>query len=371
MLIRIGNLIIKELIQFGRDRLLSTFILLAPALQLFLMAQSVEQGVSEQATVVMDLDRSRLSRQLATGLENTEELDVRYYVDTTEEMRRLLDGGQARLAVIIPTGFGRGLADPAASQTVQLIADGTNTVAAGVVLGAAGGVVARFSADLAESYGLVTPEYVDFRTNVRFNPALDFRDYTIPAQLGFIVYQVTLAVASLGLARERELGTLEQLMVTPMRRLELTLGKGVPAAGIGLVNFGAMWLVGQLVFHVPMNGSLLLLTSLTVLFVVTVVGWGLFISAISRTQQQAILFVFIQAMVDITFSGFLVAVENMPPLLQLISRIVPLQHYLVIIRSIMLKGAGWQVLWPQVLALAILMVAVWSIALRSTARRLE
>ncbi|MGD8791698.1 MAG: ABC transporter permease, partial [Anaerolineae bacterium] len=129
MLIRIGNLIIKELIQFGRDRLLSTFILLAPALQLFLMAQSVEQGVSEQATVVMDLDRSRLSRQLATGLENTEELDVRYYVDTTEEMRRLLDGGQARLAVIIPTGFGRGLADPAASQTVQLIADGTNTVA--------------------------------------------------------------------------------------------------------------------------------------------------------------------------------------------------------------------------------------------------
>jgi ABC-2 type transport system permease protein len=371
MLIRIGNLIVKELIQFGRDRLLSTFIFLAPALQLFLMAQSVERGINEQTTVVMDLDRSRLSRQLAAGLENSEELDVRYYVGTTEEVRHLLDGGQARLAVVIPAGFGRGLADPTSPQTVQLIADGTNTVAAGVVLGAASGVVARFSADLAESYSLVTPEFVDFRTNVRFNPSLDFRDYTIPAQLGFIVYQVTLAVASLGLARERELGTLEQLMVTPMHRLELTLGKGVPAVGIGLVNFGAMWLVGQQVFHVPMNGSLLLLASLTTLFIVTVVGWGLFISAISRTQQQAILFVFIQAMVDIAFSGFLVAVENMPPLLQLISRIVPLQHYLVIIRGVMLKGAGLEELWPQVVALVVLMVGVWLIALRSTARRLE
>jgi ABC-2 type transport system permease protein len=371
MFLRIANLIVKEIIQFARDRLLVTFIFLAPMLQLILMAQSVEQGVTDQPTVIMDLDRSRLSRQLAIDLDNTQELDVRYHVGDSQEMRRLLDAGQARLAVVIPAGFAQELGSATSPQAVQIIVDGTNTVAASIVQAAASNVVSRLSAGLADRYGLVIPEFVDFRTSVRFNPTLDFRYFTIPAQLGFIVYQVTLAVASLGLARERELGTMEQLMVTPLQRIELTLGKGLPAVAIGAVNFGAMWFIGQVVFHLPMNGSLLLLVALTLLFVVAVVAWGLFISAISRTQQQAILFVFIQAMVDITFSGFLVPVENMPSLLQAISYVVPLRHYLGIIRGITLKGAGLPELWPQTLALLALAVALWAIALRSIARRIE
>jgi ABC-2 type transport system permease protein len=368
---RISNLVIKELIQFSRDRVLSLFILLAPALQLLLMAQAVERGISEQPVAILDLDHSRLSRQLAASLDNAEELDVQFHVENTQQMQQLLDTGQARLAIVIPADFAEKLANAHATQYIQVIVDATNTVAASITLGAAQGVVGRLSSDLIAARGTVIPEFVDFRSNVRFNPTMDFRDFSIPAQLGFITYQVTLAVASLGLARERELGTLEQLMVTPLRRLELALGKAMPAIAIGGMNFAIMWAISLAVFKVPMNGSPLLLVTLSMLFISVQVGWGLFISAVSRTQQQAILFVFIQAMVDVAFSGFLVPVKNMPALLQAISRFVPLQHYLVIVRSVMLKGGGLAELWPQVLALSGLGLIMGVVALRSIARNVE
>ncbi len=371
MFLRVGNLIVKEFIQFGRDRLLAAFIILAPALQLLLLAQAIERGITEQPMVILDLDHSRRSRQLVTGLDNTEELQLRFLVENPEEMRHLLDTGQARLAVVVPAGFSRGLGSANSPQSIQIIADATNTMAASVTMSAASGVVSRFSAALAADYGLVIPEFIDFRTNVRFNPTMDVRHFSIPAQLGFITYQVTLAVAALALARERELGTLEQLMVTPLRRYELTAGKGLPAGAIGGLNFTVMWVISLAIFHVPMNGSPLLLMAFTLPFLAAVVSWGLVISAISRTQQQAILFVFIQAMVDMTFSGYMVPVENMPALLQAISRFVPLQHYLTIVRSIMLKGAGLAELWPEAVALILLSLGMGLIALRLVSWRLE
>ena len=371
MMLRIGNLIIKELIQFGRDRLLTMFILLVPALQLLLLAQAIERVINEQPVVILDLDRSYQSRRLITNFDNTEELRVRFHVDSPDEMRHLLDAGRARMAIVIPAGFARELASISSSQSIQVIADATNTMAASITMSAASGVVSRFSADLAASHGMIVPEFIDFRTNVRFNPTMDVRSYSVPAQLGFITYQVTLAVAALGLARERELGTLEQLMVTPLRPFELTVGKGIPAIAIGGVNFAVMWVISLVVFQVPMNGSPLLLAALTLLFITAQVSWGLVISSISRTQQQAILFVFIMAMVDMTFSGFMVPVKNMPALLQFISRFVPLQHYLSIVRGIMLKGAGLDELWPHVIALILLSLGMGFVALRSVSRRLE
>ena len=371
MFLRIANLIVKELIQFRRDRVLALFILLAPALQLLLLAQSIERGITEQPVVILDFDHSRLSRQLMANLDNTEELEVRFLVDSPDEMHRMLDEGKARLAVVIPAGFAEGLTSAYSSQAIQVIADATNTMAASITMSAASGVANRFSAELAGSFGWVVPEFIDFRTNVRFNPTMDVRAYSIPAQLGFITYQVTLAVAALGLARERELGTLEQLIVSPLRRFELTMGKGIPAGTIGTGNFAVMLVISLAVFQVPMNGSFALLGTLTLLFVAAVVSWGLVISSISRTQQQAILFVFIQAMVDMTFSGFMVPVKNMPPLLQAISRFVPLQHYLTGVRSIMLKGAGLNEIWPQMIALLLLGLGMGILALRSVARRLE
>ena len=212
------------------------------------------------------------------------------------------------------------------------------------------------------------PEFIDFRTSLCFNPTLDFRTYSMPAMVGFIVYQIALAVSALGLARERELGTLEQLMVTPLRRLELTVGKGLPAVAIGGANFIVMWAISRTLFNVRMAGSFTLLLLLTFLFLIAVVGWGLVLSALSRTQQQAILFVFIQVLAEITFSGFMVALENMPPFLQAAARFFPLQHYLAIMRGITLKGAGLADLWPNALALILLAVVTWSLAFRRAAR---
>ena len=375
---RVLNLIQKELAQFGRDRLLTLFILAAPALQLVLLARTVERGIRQQPVVILDQDRSASSRELMVQLDNTEELEVRYLAESLDEVRSLLDGGQARLAVVIPVGFSRALARPyggddvaGTARTIQVLSDATNTIAASITMAAAVGVVSSFSADLAAGRGLVIPEFIDFRTNVRFNPSLDIRQSTIPAQLGFITYQVTLAVAALSLARERELGTLEQLMVTPLRRIELVLGNGFPAMMIGGLNFALMWTIGQVIFHLPMNGSLLLLAGLTLLFIATVVSWGLVISAVSRTQQQAILFVFVQAMVDMTLSGYLVPVKNMPAVLRTLSRFVPLQYYLGMVRSIMIKGASLQELGSQMAALAGLCLIMGAVAWRSVARRLK
>jgi ABC-2 type transport system permease protein len=387
---RISNLIVKELIQFRRDRVLAMFILLAPALQLFLMAQNVERGITEQPVAVLDQDRSRLSRQLVAGLDNTEELHVTHYVQNMEQARHLLDQGSVRLAVVIPVGLAQGLRSPSSlmlrqpgrtyppqggqATQIAIIADATNTLAASTTLGAATGAVERMLASVLPpgqgEYGS-SINLIDVRADVRFNPAMDFRDFSIPAQLGFITYQVTLAVAALSLARERELGTLEQLLVTPLRHAELTFGKSIPAIAVGSLNFAVMWAISLLVFQVPMHGSVVLLAAMTLLFVATVVNWGMVISAVSRTQQQAILFVFILAMMEITFSGFLVPVKNMPPFLQWISRFAPLQHYLIIIRSIMLKGAGLQELWPQVVALLVLSLVMGLAAMRVVARRLD
>jgi ABC-2 type transport system permease protein len=266
----VANLVHKELIQFRRDWLLAAFVLLAPVLQLVLLARSTGEGVTNLPAVVVDLDHSRLSRQLLVGLDNTQELEVLYTTEDMDRMRSLLDAGQVRLAVVIPPGFARELGTSAAAQPIQLVADATNTVAASVALGAATGVIERLGADLAASFGLAVPEFIDFRSNVRFNPTLDFRDFTIPAQLGFIVFQVTLAVAALGLTREKELGTLEQLLVTPLHHLELALGKVTPAIAIGQLNFIVMFAISRLVFQAPMNGSLPLLLGLTLLFVMAV-----------------------------------------------------------------------------------------------------
>ncbi len=369
--IRIANLIRKELIQFGRDRMLTLFLILAPALQLILLAQAIEQGVNEQPVVLLDQDHSRASRQLTTALDNSEELWVRFHVEAPDEMQQLLDAGRARLGVVIPAGFARALQRPDAAPGLQLIADGAHSVAAQIAMSAASGIVDEFSAGPARERGRVVPEWVDLRTNVQFNPTLNVQDYSIPAQLGFITYQVTLAVAALGLARERELGTLEQLMVTPLSRLELILGKGIPAFVIGWANFCLMLVISVALFGVPLNGSPMLLAALTAPFIATVVGWGLFISSLARTQQQAILFVFILALVEIAFSGFLVPVDNMPALLQAVSRFAPLQHYLVIVRSVMLKGAGLSALRMEALSLVALSAIMGAVALRSVALRLE
>ena len=371
MFLRIWNLVLKELIQFTRDWLMTAFILTLPVLQLILLAQATGSSISNLPVAVLDLDRSATSRDLVTALDNRQELYIYRYPTTLETTHRLLDQGEVTLVVVIPTNFAADLTAVSRRPSVQLVADAGNTIPASVALRAARAAIAAFTADLAARYGLDIGSPVELRTAVRFNPDGNVQFFSIPAQVGFIVYQVTLTVASIGMARERELGTLEQLMVMPLRRIELLVGKAIPALIVGALNFVLMLAVAIWGFEIPLRGSLPLLLALTLLFIAVEIGYGIFISAIARTQQQAILLVFVLAMIDMTFSGYLVRVKNLPGALQAIARVVPFSHYLTIVRGVMLKGAGLDALWPHAAAMLAVGAVITTVAVRSLSRRLD
>lgn len=369
MLTRIWHIVIKEFIQFSRDRLLTVFLFTFPVMQLVLIAQATGTGVSNLRTAVLDQDNSRTSRGMAQALDNTEELGLYYFPTRNKEVQRLIDSGRAGLAVVIPPNFERDLFDPDTSPQVQVIADGSNSMAGSTGLRTAEGAINSYLAHLLTTAGISGP--VDLRMTVRFNQSLDGRNYAIPAQLAFITYQVTLAIASLVLARERELGTLEQLSVTPLRRFELLAGKALPSAMIGLANFVIMFFIVVGIYNVPMQGAWELLFLLSALFIAAEVSWGLMISAISRTQQQAVLFVFMLAITEIMLSGYLVPVESLPIGLKIVSIFSPMRHFMIILRSIMLKGANLMTLWPEALALPALGLGMAYLSMRRVARAFE
>ena len=368
MLGRIWQIVVKEFIQFVRDRLLALFLFTFPVMQLVLVAQATSSDAVNLSTAILDEDKSAASRGLTQALRNTDGLAVDYYPAGEEEVKWLIDTGQATTAVSIPPGFERDL-HGGARPRVQIITDGSNTIAANSALRATEGAINSYLYRLVAAAD-TTPR-LDLRSVLRFNPALNYRFYAIPAQLAFIVYQVTLAIAALVLARERELGTLEQLIVTPLRRFELLIGKAVCPAVIGLIDFTLMLAIVVGVYRIPMRGSWELLYLLTALFVAAEVSWGVMLSSISRTQQQAIMFVFMIAMVDIALSGYLVPVDTMPFGLQMVSTVSPIRYYITILRAIMLKGADLTTLWPETLALAALAVGIATISLRNVARDFE
>ena len=368
MLNRIGNLASKELIQLTRDLLMLALIIVGPTLQLALVARATTQGFHHLPVVVIDQDRSALSRELITAFSNTEEIAVVAQLDSPALLDRWLAQNDAVAAVTLPLGLEADLAT--GRPQMQIIVDGSQSAAASYALGAAQGaiyaVVARHTVAPSRNLAVIIVD-----SQVRYNPTFNVSFFVISAQLGFIVYQVALIIASLGLTRERELGTLEQLLVTPMRRIELIIGKSVPALVVAAANFVITFVIVTQVFNLPMSGSFPLLFGLSLLFIVAEIGWGLMISAISHNQQQAVLFVFVLAMMDVAFSGYTVPVERLPLAMQIISQFFPLQHYLQIIRGVMLKGSDLAILWPQALALIGLAILSGGIALIALRRRLD
>lgn len=366
MLKRIGNLAGKEIIQLTRDWLMLVLIIVGPTSELVLMAYTTGQGIQNLRAVVVDEDRSRLSREIVAAIDNTEELDVVAYLDSPGQIADWLERSEAALAVVLPNGLEAEI--ESRRPQVQLIADGANNVVSSNALAAATGAINTLLLRRAEANSGPT---LSLSTQVRYNSTLNVRHFAVTAQLGFIVYQVALIVAALGLTRERELGTLEQLLVTPLRRIELITGKAIPALVIGGVDFVIMWLIVVYGVGVPMRGSFVLLLLLSLLFIAAEIGWGLTISALSHTQQQAVLLIFVLALVDISFSGYLVPIERLPLAMRALAQIFPLQHYLVIIRNVMLKGAGLGAVWVQVAALVGLGVGSNVVAMVSLRGRLD
>jgi ABC-2 type transport system permease protein len=363
MLRTILNLTWKELLQLLRDRLLLIFLILTPAIQLFLIAEATGAGVRGIRLAVWDQEQSTLSQDLVTALNNTDEFILMHRAASYQELHDLIAQGEATVAVIIPPDLTRNLYRPGGKPTVSVIVDGTNVIVAGSVLSAMQGAVNELTQDLAAAQmpGLV-PAGIDLKVDTAFNSTLNMRVSTLPSQLSFITYQLVLVIAAVGLVRERELGTMEQLVVTPISRLQLVLGKALMASIIGLLNFYLLVLLLTWGFKVPLRGDLTLLAILGVLFIITEIGWGTLISILTTSQQQAILLVFLLAMLEVTFSGYLVPTGNMPGFMQAIAQFSPLQHFTYITRAVFLKGADITMLWTHVVAMALLAVGTTSLA---------
>jgi ABC-2 type transport system permease protein len=368
MLNRLYSITIKELIHFSQDRLLLLFVLLAPLLQLILIGGGAGGGADNLPTAIVDQDRSETSRAAATALDNTPELAVVYQPATLDEATALIDRGDAAALVIFPVGFGADLRNPAVSAPVQVIVDGSNVAVAAKAQSAAQSTLETFGQTVAMTAQRdAPPSGIDLRQEALYNQALEDRPNDLATNLAFIVFEIVALVGVMTIVREREIGTLEQVAITPVRQVELIVGKAISPVVVGLVNFVILLAVVHFAFGVPVRGSLLLLFLVVILYLVAEVGMALMISAVSRTQQQAITILFMYMMTALTMSGYFVPTTQLPRLLYWMSLGLPIQHFMELVRGVMLKGAGLLALWPGLLALGILdvvSIAVTSLALR-------
>jgi ABC-2 type transport system permease protein len=362
MLLRIWHMVLKELIQLWHNKLLLIFFFLGPLSEMTAIAYSTMLPIQHLPTAIVDLDRSQESRGLVEAMVNTETFDVAYYLADERQVPPLIEQGKVIAAVTIPRDFAADLrAQRSAPPQVQILVDGADPMAARQAVDSAEGAVAsygqRFGPQLASQGGLAAP-LIRPQIRIWFNEELKESNFMLPSELGFMLEAMTLMLASLGIARERELGTLEQLLVTPLSSLELVIGKAIPAVLMGYSVFLLMLFVALVGFGLPMKGSWPLLLVLAFFYLLVVLGLGLMVSAIANTQLQALLLVFMFIMVEMVFSGYAFPVETMPPLMQVLSNLVPISHWLVIFRAILLKGAGISAFWPRLLALFLLGVVI-------------
>jgi ABC-2 type transport system permease protein len=375
MITRIWNLAVKELIELWRDKMILLFVFFGPVSELALVAWATSGSIEHIPTAIVDWDRTATSRALIQALENTGTFDASYYLPDEQEARNLVDAGTVLVAVLIPSGFEQSLAALSKPAQVQIILDGADPSAARAAGMSAEGAVAAFAQKIALArFGGLAAEWgdvIDLDIRVWFNEELKTSNYEVPSELGFMLVGVALMVASLGIARERELGTLEQLMVTPLRSTELVVGKALPVLILAYLDFLLMLGLVVFVFKVPMRGSWTLLLGIAFFYLLIEMGWGLMISAMSRTQVQALLMAFMLMMVEVVFSGYAFPVENMPWLLQRVANFVPIKHWLLILRDILLKGAGVDVFWKDLLSLAVLGVVINVFTISFLRKRLE
>lgn len=375
---RLRVLIWKEFLELRLNPRLFGLVIVAPIVQLTLLGYAATTDVKDVPVVVADGDRSVASRELIDRFEASRNFSVIGSVTTVNEIEPYLETGGAWLGLVIPAGYGDALANGRPS-TLQLAADGTDANSTTVALGYATALVGAYAREIIETGALVPaagvrlaiPEpAIDPRIRVWFNPQLESRHFMIPGVLALVLLVVTVNLAAMAIVREKEVGTLEQLNVTPVRRWELIAGKLLPYGLIGMIDVLLVVAVAVFWFEVPLRGSFALLFAISVIYVFCTLGLGLFISTISDTQQQAMMtatFFFVMPMIYL--SGFVFPIENMPPAIQWVAYLIPLRYFLVVVRGIFLKGIGMEILWPQVAALAGWGTVVLSLAVARSRKR--
>ncbi len=359
MLRRIWHIIIKEFIQALRDPRLRLFVILPPLLQLIIYGYAINFDIKHIDTAVFDEDRTPESRELINRFAATDYFDLRYRVENQKQLKSLMDRGQITLALRISPDFTRNLRANRPA-LVQLIVDGTDSNTALVVSRYASTILTDYSQELLEqrlremglAKTLAIPVVIEPRA--WFNVNLMSRYTYVPGVIAMVVMLVSLMLTALSVVREKEIGTMEQILVTPIRPLEFMLGKTVPFVLISLADVVLVTLVGIFWFEVPFRGNPLVLLLGIFFFLFNSVGLGLFISTVSTTQQQAMMagtFFFTPA---ILLSGLVFPIPNMPLAVQYLTFLNPLSYFIIIIQDVFLKGAGLAVLWPQLVGLALL-----------------
>jgi ABC-2 type transport system permease protein len=359
MIERIQHMLIKEFIQIFRDPKMKGVIFLMPIIQVLVFGYAVTTDVNHVATAIYDLDNSVASRELAGRFVKSGYFDIVEYVDNDARSRELIDHNRVRAILRMNKGFGDDLLAGKTAK-LQLIVDGSDSNTAGIVLNYSAKIVGEFSRQvlITRLTRLIGPSarsaVVDLQTRAWFNENLESRNFYVPGVIAIIVMLITLMLTSMAVVREKEIGTMEQIMVTPITPAEFILGKTVPFALIGFADVILITLIAAFWFDVPIRGNLLLLFAATALYLMTTLGVGLLISTVSQTQQQAMMSTFFFYFPAVLLSGFMFPIANMPVTIQMITYANPLRYFLVIIRGIFLKGIGLGILWPQLIALAIM-----------------
>ncbi len=364
---RIRMLAKKEVIQLFRDRRMLPLLFVAPLLQLILFGYVVQTEVKNIGIVLVDYDHTAESRAMVEKFTNTGYFKIEKRVNSELEMPKYIRTGEATLGLIIPKGYQDAIKSGRTAE-LMLVVDGSDaTIGVQAQQYAAGIIAARSQAIMnnrLNSMKAITARVstVEPRVRVWYNPDLRSVNYMVPGLIGMILTIITTIVTSVAIVKEKERGTLEQLIVTPIKRWELILGKILPFVVISFVEIGLIIGVGMLWFGVPFRGNIFLLLALCLAFLFTTVGQGLLVSTISRTQHQAQMTAWFFMMPAVMFSGFIFPIENMPKVIQVVTYFVPLRYFLVIVRGIFLKGVGVGALWNQVLILMLLGVFIFGVS---------
>ena len=378
---RTRAIIKKEFLQTLREPRMRVVLLLPPIIQLIIFGYAVNLDVENSPIAWMDQDRTPESRELLADFEGSSQFQVTHLPAGEEEIQTLLDRAEVQAVVRVFPGFGRDIRRGQRTQ-VQILVDGTNSNSATIISRSASQVVARYAVRIqgrqpgvgrmSSRPGQVSRgPLLSAESRIWFNVDLKSQNYFVPGVLVNIIALVTIMLTAMAIVREKEIGTMEQLMVTPIRPMELMLGKTLPFAAVGLLEVLLVTGAALLIFQVPFRGSLLLLLGCAAAFLLTTLGFGLLISTISATQQQAMMASFFFFMPAFMLSGFAFPIRNMPLVVQGLTYLNPVRYFMEIVRGIFLKGIGLAVLWPQVLALVILGTTLVGLSVLRFQKRLD
>lgn len=379
LLTELVAIVVKELRQTFRDKRVLALLLIAPVFQLVVLGFAVDMDVRNVPTLVADEDHTAESRAFAADLLAGEAFEDVGRAERAQGAVRAIERGEATIAVVIPKGFARSLLRETPA-TVQVLVDGTdsnrgivsqNALSAFVLQRALGRVQQRLQ-ELSVARGVsLRPAQVRVEPRVLYNPTLDSQHYFVPGVAATLLIVVTLIVTAMGLAREKESGTLEQVMVTPIRPGVLIAGKTIPYAAFGMVDLGLVVVAGALIFGVPLRGDLAVLFLGGLFYLLTTLGGGLLLASLARTQQQAFMMAFFVVMPAVLLSGFVTPIANMPWWLRPFTAFNPARHFVQVMRAVLLKGAGFAELAPQLVALAAIGLFTFALAVTTLRRRLS